>query len=150
MRFGIHLDRTDLPAQLSVFRRCAAAQDGADAQDQLAHAERFGDEIVGAQLEAEHAIDLFAACGQHQHRHLAGARRRLQLLADFRSGHVGQHQVEQDQLRHALLDVRPCLLAVVRRGHLESGLLEAVLEHPDDVALVLDDEDLLACHDGAF
>src|SRR5919197_3920397 len=44
-----------------------AAQHRADAREQLARAEGLGDVVVGAELEAHHAIGLFLAPGEHHH-----------------------------------------------------------------------------------
>src|SRR5664279_1909319 len=56
-------------------RRCArlggAPQDAAHARDELARRERLGDVVVGAELEADDAIDLVAARGEKEDRHVA-------------------------------------------------------------------------------
>ena len=54
MRDLVDAHRTDAVAQLLGPGRRAPAQDGTDAQHQLADAEGLGDEIVGAQLERPH------------------------------------------------------------------------------------------------
>ena len=45
-----------------------AAQHGPHPRHELARAERLGDVVVGAQLQAEHAVDLVVAGGHEQHR----------------------------------------------------------------------------------
>ena len=45
-----------------------AAQDRPDPRDELGRRERLGEVVVGAELEAEHAVDLAVARGQEDHR----------------------------------------------------------------------------------
>jgi len=45
-----------------------ASKDGFDPRYKLARRERFGHVVVGAHLEAQHAVDLAVPCGQHQYR----------------------------------------------------------------------------------
>ena len=45
-----------------------AAQQRARAGQQLAHAERLGQVVVGADLQAQHAVDLLGPRGEHQDR----------------------------------------------------------------------------------
>ena len=52
----------------------AAPQDGLHPGDDLARRERLGDVVVGAELEAEDAVDLAVARGEEQHRHRAAWR----------------------------------------------------------------------------
>ena len=51
--------------------RRGAAQDGRDPGDHLARAERLDHIVVGAELDAEHPVDLLVARGQEQDRQLA-------------------------------------------------------------------------------
>src|SRR5229473_1853385 len=125
-----------------------APQHGARAQHQLPHAERLGDEIVGAELESHHAIDLLATRGHHDHGDVPGARRALQLPADLGPRHAGQHQVEQHQIRSPVTHQGERLLAVASRGGLEACLPEVELHQVDQVLLVLDDQDQLRAHHG--
>ena len=66
--------------------------DGPDAGQHLAHAERLGDVVVGAELEAEHAVELVAARGDHDDRHVGRCADRPAHVAPV---HVGQAEVEQ-------------------------------------------------------
>ena len=45
-----------------------AAQQRLDPAQQLAQAERLGQVVVGAQLQADDLVDLLVTGGQHQHR----------------------------------------------------------------------------------
>jgi hypothetical protein len=71
------------------------AQHGADARDQLGHAERLHQVVVGAELESDHTVGLLAAGGQHDDRHLRG---RADYPADVAAVGVRQAQVEQDDV----------------------------------------------------
>jgi hypothetical protein len=45
-----------------------AAQDAADARQQLARAEGLGQVVVGAHFQADDAVDLVGTRGEHDHR----------------------------------------------------------------------------------
>ena len=51
-----------------VERPIGPAQDRPDARDQLARAERLGQVVVGAELEAEQLVELVVARGEHDDR----------------------------------------------------------------------------------
>ena len=70
------------------------------ARAQLANAERLGDVVVGAGLEAEHLLGLLRAGGQHQDRRAHAAA--PQLAADFEAVFARQHDVEQDRVERCL------------------------------------------------
>ena len=93
---GVEPDRTDVEHLLVVFGHGdAPPQDGPHACHQLAQAERLGDVVAGAELEAEDDVDLGVPGGDHDDRHrLQGAH----LLAELDARLVGQHDVEQDQV----------------------------------------------------
>ena len=78
-----------------------AAQGGFDAAAELAHRERLGDVVVGADLEPGDLVGLAALRGQHDDRHLAA---RAQLAADLDAVELGQHQVEDDEVEATLVE----------------------------------------------
>src|SRR5581483_7597957 len=63
-----------------------ATQEGLDAGDDLARAERFDDIIVGAHLEAEHAIDFGALGGDDNDGEGGGFGGGAQAAAQFETG----------------------------------------------------------------
>ena len=67
---GVQGDRSDLETSCDAPRRAAAraAQYRANARHQLARIERLAEIVVGAELQADDAVDVVAARGQHQHR----------------------------------------------------------------------------------
>ena len=94
-------------------RRLMAPQQRGDARHQLTHAERLGEVVVGAALEAEDLVGLGVARRQHQDRraavHGAGADR----PADGDAVEIGQHQVEQNQIEALGVGARQGVPAVV-------------------------------------
>jgi hypothetical protein len=68
-------------------------------RDQLAHAERLGQVVVGADAEPHQDVGLVVAGGQHQHRH---GRCGLDPAAHLVAVEAGQHHVEHDQVGRVL------------------------------------------------
>ena len=122
-------------------RRAAAAaraQHGLHAADELGDAERLGDVVVGAGLEADDLVELGVLRREHQDVRVA---ERAHAAADLDAVDVGQADVEDDQVERRL-----------QRGGLDGGLpvgglvdVEALLdqqgadEHPV-LGCVVDDE----------
>jgi hypothetical protein len=73
-----------------------ATEQGADAGQQFAGAERFDQVIVGAGVEPGHAILDLALGGEHEHRDRM--RQATQLGAERESIELRQHDVEQQQI----------------------------------------------------
>jgi hypothetical protein len=117
-----------------------ATQHGADPGKQLARAEGLGEVVVGAELEAEDAVDLLALGGEHDDRH-------CQLAADLPCerepvlaghAHVEEHQV------HAPRSQRLAHVPSVATGHdLELVPDEVVADHLADGGVVVDGKDPL-------
>jgi hypothetical protein len=74
--------------------RRQSPQHDPDARHQLARGKRLGDVVIGADFQADDAVDLVAARGQENHRHV---RELAQLAAYFEAVHVGQADVEHNQ-----------------------------------------------------
>ena len=71
-----------------------AAQHRLHPRDELGGRERLGEVVVGAELEAEHAVDLAVAGGEEDHR---DRRRLAEPAAHLEPVDVGQADVEHDQ-----------------------------------------------------
>jgi len=88
----------------------------------------------------QRAGDDVASAISTDHRDLAIARAALHPPADLGPGQIGQHQVEQDQIRPQALDLRQGFLP----RHGDQGLmtvqLQAEAKELCDVIFVLDDE----------
>src|SRR5499427_6529104 len=119
-----------------------AAQHRLYASDDLARTEGLADIVVGAQLQAEQAVDLLDAGRDHDDRQLA--RGRAQRLADLQPALARQHQVQQDQVHLVRAHPRLDLVAAVEHAHLEAVLGEVVTQQPSQLLLVLDDQHLLS------
>ena len=115
-----------------------AAQHGADAGDDLGAAERLDHVVVGAELEADDAVGLRAAGGEHDDRHAgAGADR----AADVAAVAVGQVEVEQDQVGVEALGQLERAGGGAGDVRLEALAGERLGERLRDRALVLDEQD---------
>ena len=135
---GIDAQVADLDRPAALGRHVGPAQDRLDPRHQGSRVERLGHVVVRAQLQADDRVHVLGAGGQHQDRHVAAA---AQLAADLEAVHLGQHQVQHDQVRVAALVLDQGLLAVGRGHDGEALLLEVQPDQLDDVALVVDDED---------
>src|SRR2546426_8100876 len=113
-----------------------APQDGAYPREQLGDAERLGDVVVGAELEAEHFFGLLRARGEHDHRRGVGAR--AELAAHFEPVLAGQRDVEHDKIRRRRDRLRQALFAVRRRDHFVAFELEVVTQTEQHLRFVLD------------
>ena len=115
---------------------------GPDAGGQLAQAERLGDVVVGAELEADDLVELRVLGGEHDDGH---ARLGPDDPADLDPGELGEHEVEQDEVR-ALGPEADERLAPVGRGDDAVALrLERLGERLAQCRLVVHDEDR-PCH----
>src|SRR5262245_39732593 len=128
------LDRRLALAHLTL----AAAQNGLNAQEELAHAEWLHHVVVRAELEADDAIDLLTFGRQHHHGNSASRRTFLELLTDLRARHVGKHQVEQDEIRSLFASEAESLGSEIRHDGVVACLLEVVCKDLLKILLVFD------------
>ena len=91
-------------------RLTRTAQQRAGARHQLADAERLGQVIVGAALEADDLVGLVATRGQHQNRHVVIEAAVPDRAAQRQAVEAGNHHVEHHQV------VALALAALQRRG----------------------------------
>ncbi len=115
------------------------AQQGLDPRHQLGHRKRLGQVIVGAQLQAEDAVQFAGACAGDDDRcvarHGAGA------TADFQAVDAGQHQVEDQCIPAALLEQAHAFVAIGTVGHLELLVAQVQADQVGDMGIVLDHQD---------
>ena len=102
-------------------RRTRPAQQRSHPGTELADRERLRDVVVGAELEADHLVELVVAGGQHDDRDGA---RRPQALADLEPVEPRQHDVEHDEVDRLLRELLQRLFAVGRLDHLVAVALE--------------------------
>ena len=111
----VAVERDDLRAGRLRQRRRHPAQDHLDARRQLAQAARLGHVVVGAALQPAHPIGLLPARAEHDDRHVG------QLAQPGAGGpavELGQHHVQDDQLRLPGVAEAQALLAVGGAPHL--------------------------------
>ena len=70
----------------------AAAQHGAQAGGQLAGVAGLGQIVIGAQLQAQDAVQRFASGREHQHRQIRVVV--AQLLEQLKAAAVGEHDIQ--------------------------------------------------------
>ena len=135
---AVHLD---LPGHHHVGRgrSVGAPQHRLHPGDQLPRRERLRDVVVRAELEAEDAVDLVVAGGEHDDGQRAvGADAPAHLDAvDL----AGQAEVEDRQLGPAGAHVVETLLTRGRLVHAEAGVPEVEVDQVRDVRIVLDEHD---------
>ncbi len=123
--------------------RLVAAEQGADALDQQALAERLGDVVVGAQPKPHQLIDLLVLAGEEDHRHGAAAAQALQQLHAVHARHLHVEHGEIDGTREQPLQRA---LAVGVGADREAFLLERHADRGQDVAVVVHQRDRVLHH----
>ncbi|AGS33896.1 prephenate dehydrogenase [Corynebacterium maris DSM 45190] len=131
----------DLVVLDDLFLLAAAAQDRADAGDELAGGVRLGDVVVGAEFQADDLVDLRVTGGDHDHRHVRGL---AQLLAHVGAGHAGQHQIQQHDVDLVAVEFLQRGRPVAGEEHLEPLLTQEERQRIGQRFLVLNDQD--GCH----
>ena len=119
-------------------RQRRAPQHGLHAAAELAHREGLGDVVVGAQLQAEHLVDLLGLGGEHDDRHGAA---RADLAADVEAVELGQHHVEHDEVEAVLAQPVERLAAVERGDDVVALLAQRVGEQLLHRQLVVHEQD---------
>ena len=110
------------------------AQDGADARHQLARIEGLAQIVVGAELEADDAVDVVAACGQHEDRRVVAGAERAQ---DIEAADARQHHIENQNLEIVGLELVERIAAVVHALDLEMFGAQVFAEHLTKLAIVI-------------
>jgi hypothetical protein len=125
---------------LALAARCgdAARRRSARCGSKLADRERLRDVVVGAELEAEHLVELLAARGQHDDRDVALT---AKSLADLEPVEAGKHDVEHDEVDVVLLELPERLFAVARLDDRVAVPLERIRQKRLDRLLVVDEQD---------
>jgi len=111
-------------------------------QDQLAHAERLGHVVLGAELEAGDAIGLAAARGQHDDRDLPRALLLAELARKRYTRHSGQHPVDQQQVGERIAHDAEGALGVAGAHDVVAGVLQVDRDQLLDRRFVFHQEDV--------
>ena len=118
-------------------RLAGAAKDGADSGDQFAGIERLGQVVVGADFQAEDAVNGLASGGKQKH----GNRRLLaQRFQQLESRAAGQHHVQHDQLVLAGQRRAQSGSVIVGGIHAEAFAFEKAFQQVDQGVVVIHDE----------
>ncbi|CDJ99736.1 Transcriptional regulator (modular protein) [Microbacterium sp. C448] len=121
-----------------------AAEDGLDARDDLVEAERLGDVVVTAGVQTLDLVFGLVLGGQEQNGGgVAGA---SQALGDAEPVHIGQHDVEHDQIGLFFENGRDRLSPVRDGPDLKAGEAQARDQEIADVRLIVYDEDARCSH----
>jgi hypothetical protein len=121
-------------------RRLDAPHHGANPRHQLAGAERLGHVVVRAELEAGDTIGFTGPRGEHDDRHIAGP---AQCARDIEPVRLRQCQVEHHEIGPAPGDLAERIGAVCGGHDVEPGALQVIPHEPQDLGLVVDDENAL-------
>ena len=113
-----------------------AAQQRADARDELAQAIRLGEVVVRAHLQAEDLVDLVGLDGEHEDR-LPQAEL-AHLPAEVEAGAVGQAHVEHDEVRRLVARVGDAAAAGGLPVDVEALAADALDQALGDGGVVLD------------
>src|SRR6185312_7791985 len=116
-----------------------AAQHRAHPREELAVAEGLGDVVVGAELEAHHAVDLFLAPGEDDDREVQGF---AQPARDREPVLVRELEVEDHEVDHLGAEDLVHVGAGFRHRDLEVVLGEVLMDDVADGGVVVDDEDV--------
>lgn len=101
MGAGVDTQGTDAQSVVALFDwgSRVSAKYRANPQHQFATRKGLGHVIVGPDLEADYAVEFFAAGREHDHRDIGQRRIGANTAAYFGTLHAGKHQVEQHQRR---------------------------------------------------
>ncbi len=118
--------------------RRGTAQQRLDACQQLARLERFGQVVVGTELQTDDSVQRLAARCQHQQGHAAGALIGAQLAAQVETIAIGQHQIEQHGIERCGSQRGATLRQRRRQFDLEPGRTQIVAHHRRQANVVID------------
>jgi len=125
------------------FKACAVASCGhvrlQEVSAQAPEAEGLDDVIVDAGIETEDLIGIGAVRGEHKYGLLEAVL--AQMLAQFPAIHVGQSDIQHDQVRQLILDQLNPLCGVLRCGNPKyTTHRQLLLERLATFVIVVDDE----------
>jgi hypothetical protein len=120
-------------------QRVDPPENGFHAGDQLQNAERLGDVVVRAELQAEHPVQLRGFRGQYQDRHeaLVAAER----TADAQPVGTRQAKVENHQVPLPCKRLPHAFMTVGCDGHIEAVVLQMQFEQAGNIRFVLYHQD---------
>ena len=131
----------DGPDETRHARAARLPQHGVDPCEELGRLERLGDVVGGAARETADLVDHLAARRQEDHRDRRRRAVALDPQTDVVSVGIGEHDVEEDEVREKLFDEGDALTTVVRDRHHHAVRLEPPLQHIGGGVVVFHDDD---------
>ena len=128
----------DRVERFALLGRARPAQQGLHAGDELAHAERLGEVVVGADLERVHLVVLGAARRDDQDRRRDALAPRL--LRQRPAVDARQHEIDDGDVVLLVAQLAQALVAVLRHHDVEAGVPQMRRDGTCDHAVVLDHE----------
>ena len=132
--------------RVALLRVGAAPQHRLDPRQQLARGARFGDVVVGADIQALDTVVLVVLGGQHDHGNIAADVVATQAPQQLQAAGVGHHPVQKNQIRAFVQYLAIGLLGLGRLHALKTGHFQADAHHFPDGALIIDDKNTAICH----
>ena len=149
-KFAAHHERHGVTMQFKVRsgdacgqRLLKAAQHRPDAGCEFANAERLGDVIVGAKIQAANAVFLASARREKNDRDTGEITALANLAADFKAAVSGNHDVQQKENRRLLTRLWQHVIAGSTKADIESGSLQVMANKVADVRIVFKNNDVL-------
>src|SRR5882672_10400941 len=121
--------------------RRTAAKHRADARHQFAQLTGLCDVVVGAEFEADDAVDRARGRRQHDDGNVDAA---LQVADDRKPVFLGHVEVEHDEVGHVGLDLLAQAFSAVAQRDAKTVHFEVIADHLAGRRLVVDDEDVRA------
>ena len=137
---------SDAQERVVFFGAHGAAQDGADAGDDLFEAEGLSDVVVAADGQALDLVAHIVARGEEEDR--GGDAGVAQAPGDGEAVHVGEHDVEDDEVGARGLGFVKCAAAVLGGDDVEACEAQGGGEEVADVGFVVNDEQFCLCSGG--
>ena len=135
--FGVQGDFSEGQRAGNGSLRGATAQHRLDPGDHFDHPKRLGDVIVCTQIKSQHPVVLAALRGQHDNRDLTGLRILLHLFEDSNAILPRQHDIQQNQLRRIVQQLRIKFRGVGKALCLKAAVLQRIENQFADRAVIL-------------
>jgi len=119
----------------------AAAEHGADADEQLVLLDRFGNEVVGADVGGALHVAGLVQGRDHEDRYVVGRGVGAEALAHLEAAEARHHDVEQNQVGLPGCDLLQRLFAVGRGAQLVATIAQVGLQQLHPLGVVVGDKD---------
>ena len=116
-----------------------ASERGANASKQFSDGERLGDVIVCAEVETVDLIRNLVLGGEHDDGHAGGL---THASTDLHTIHLGQHDIEQDEIKVFFENAFERKTTVALGDGVEALMSELELNEAGNARLIFDDQNL--------